>query len=317
MQEDRPLFGGGGPARAPSLTSARTPAGHGIRLRHERGGRQRLPCPACDKGPTDDALAVTVTPRGWAFWRCWRCGWEGGAPLGDAPAERRPRPRLRPVEPRPVPAPGGLSAWARELLRGCRPIAAGSLPAAYLAGRGCPLPGGDVLWHPALRHPCGHTGPALVAVVTDALTGRPVNLHRTWLAPDGGGKADVPGPRRLLKGHRKRGGVVRLFPDEELATGLCVAEGLETALSAARGFRPAWACLDAGNLAALPILPGVEALTIVADHDRPNPRTGRRAGMEAAEACARRWVEAGVEVRTWTALDEGADLNDFVRGRAA
>jgi hypothetical protein len=39
-----------------------------------------------------------------------------------------------------------------------------------------------VLWHPALPHPSGHVGPAIVAVVTDALTGEPINLHRTWLA---------------------------------------------------------------------------------------------------------------------------------------
>jgi hypothetical protein len=78
-----------------------------------------------------------------------------------------------------------------------------------------------------------------------------------------------------------------------------------------------WATIDAGNLAAFPVLPGVEALTIVADHDRPNPRTGRRAGTEAAEACARRWAEAGAEVRIWLAPDEGADLNDYVREAAA
>ena len=111
--------------------------------------------------------------------------------------------------------------------------------------------------------------------------------------------------------------MVRLFADEELTTGLCVAEGLETALSAAKGFRPTWATLDAGNLAALPVLPGVEALTIVADNDPPNPRTGRRTGIEAAWACAASWTKAGAEVRVWLAPDEGADLNDYVREVAA
>jgi len=210
-----------------------------------------------------------------------------------------------------------LGIRAQALLRGCRPVTAGSPPDLYLRARGCAPPENDVLWHPALPHPCGHTGPGIVAVITDAFTGAPINLHRTWLAADGSGKADIPKPRLLLKGHRKHGGVVRLLPDEELTTGLCVAEGLETALTAAKGFRPAWACLDAGNLAAFPVLPGVEALTIVADHDRPNPRTGRRAGTEAAEACTRRWTEAGAEVRVWQAPDEGEDLNDFVREAAA
>jgi hypothetical protein len=142
------------------------------------------------------------------------------------------------------------------------------------------LPESDVLWHPALHHPSGHVGPAIIAVVTDALSAERINLHRTWLAADGSGKADIPKPRLFLKHHRKHGGVIRLFPDEELTTGLCVAEGLETALSAALGFRPVWATLDAGNLAAFPVLPGVECLTIVADHDlaRPSRPAGRARG---------------------------------------
>ena len=111
--------------------------------------------------------------------------------------------------------------------------------------------------------------------------------------------------------------MVRLHPDEGLITGLLVAEGLETALSAALGFRPVWATIDAGNLAAFPVLPGVECLTILADHDRPNPRTGRRAGLVAAEACARRWLAAGAEVRVWRAPAEGEDFNDFVTAEAA
>jgi hypothetical protein len=45
--------------------------------------------------------------------------------------------------------------------------------------------------------------------------------------------------------------------------------------------------------------------------------TGRRAGVEAAEACALRWTDAGAEARVWLAPDEGADLNDYVREVAA
>jgi len=291
----------------------------GLRLPHERPGKHRLPCPECDKGRCDDALQVTVTQQRWAFWKCWRCGWEGKEPLDDAAPRREPRTRPRLVKPAPAPRamPAGLSPWAQNLLGTCEPVTADTIAGIYLRTRGCAMPENDVLWHPALPHPSGHVGPALVAVVTDALTGERVNLHRTWLAADGSGKADVAKPRLLLKGHRKHGGVVRLFPDEELTTGLCVAEGLETALSAAKGFRPTWATIDAGNLATLPVLPGVETLTIIADNDPPNPVTGRRAGVEAAEACALRWTDAGAEARVWLAPDEGADLNDYVREVAA
>ena len=50
----------------------------GIELRHDREGTQRLPCPYCDKGPRDSALAITRDPSG-AVWICHRCGFKGSA----------------------------------------------------------------------------------------------------------------------------------------------------------------------------------------------------------------------------------------------
>src|SRR5262249_31748694 len=114
-------------------------------------------------------------------------------------------------------------------------------------------------------------------------------------------------PRLLWKGLPKAGGLCRLWPDDEITLGLLVGEGIETVLCAARGFPAAWACLDKANLAALPVLGGIECLTIVADHDADG------GGQKAAEACARRWVAAGVEVFLWTAPAEGQDFNDYAR----
>lgn len=176
---------------------------------------------------------------------------------------------------------------------------------------------GDLRWLPRHPHPCGYVGPVLLALVTDVVMAeRRLTLHRTWLAADGTGKAPIDRPRLLWPGLPKTGGVVRLWPDAEVTMGLCIAEGIESALAAARGFVPVWACLDAANLAAFPVLAGLDALTIVADHDRPNPRNGRRAGIEAADACARRWSEAGRDVRVWVSPVEGEDANDFA-ARAA
>jgi hypothetical protein len=148
----------------------------------------------------------------------------------------------------------------------------------------------------------------MVALVTDAATGRPLTLHRAWLRADGSGKAEVDKPRLLWPGLPKAGGVVRLWPDAEVTLGLCVAEGAETSLSAAAGFGLAWACLDAANLASLAVLGGVESLTIVEDHDA--------AGIAAAAACAERWLAAGAEVRVWRAPTPGADFADHM-GAAA
>ena len=97
-----------------------------------------------------------------------------------------------------------------------------------------------------------------------------------------------------------------------MTASLVIGEGLETTLSAAarvehRGtlLQPAWAAVDAGNLAKFPVLAGVEALTILVDNDK----SGR--GQEAAQECARRWVRAGREATLLTPHDPGTDFNDF------
>src|SRR5581483_2795047 len=50
--------------------------------------------------------------------------------------------------------------------------------------------------------------PRMMAIVTDAITAAPTSLHFTALRPDGGGKAHIDRPKRLLFGHRKAGCVV-------------------------------------------------------------------------------------------------------------
>jgi hypothetical protein len=75
-------------------------------------------------------------------------------------------------------------------------------------------------------------------------------------------------------------------------------------LSLAHGFTPVWACIDAGNLAELPLLGGIEALIIAADHDA--------SGIKASRLCAQRWADAGREVRIVMPPAAGQDLNDVV-----
>ncbi len=87
--------------------------------------------------------------------------------------------------------------------------AAGSTVETYLRSRGLTLPIPPSLRvHPRLKHPCGTYWPAMVALVTHAVTGEPVAIHRTFLAPDGHGKAPVE-PNKMMLGPT-RGGVVRL-----------------------------------------------------------------------------------------------------------
>lgn len=178
----------------------------------------------------------------------------------------------------------------------------GTLGEVYLRARGCAFPpiDGDLRFLPASdNHP-----PTLCARITDALTGKPTSLHFTALTADGAQR----GERRLLGGHRKRGGLIRLWPAEAVNSGLAIAEGIESALAAAHAFKPVWAAIDAGNLATLPVLPGIEALTIIADHDD--------AGIRAAQQCAERWADSRREVRIAKPRTKGADAAD-VAMRAA
>ena len=185
----------------------------------------------------------------------------------------------------------------------------GTLGAIYLSNRGCALPGsGEVRFKTNLRHwPTGTSWPALISRVTDFLTAEPLTLHFTFLAADGAGKAPVERPRLLLPGHVKRRGVVRLVDDAEVALGLGIAEGIETSLCvSAAGWSPLWAAIDAGNLASLPVIPGLESLTIFGDADC--------AGLKAARTLAERWAAAGREARICAPPTQGHDWNDRLGG---
>jgi putative DNA primase/helicase len=301
-------------------------ADHGIRpLRHPRlpagaPGEHRAPCPECDrpKKDKDDALAVRIDGNG-ASWCCHRCGWRGGIREGRQ-TERTPQPRERQPE---LEQHDTLASWGHYLWQACETICRGSVAATYLDNRGCaiPHPCGDLRWYRDLEDKVsGYHGPALVGLVTDVETGEPINLHRTWLASNGSGKAPIDKPRRLLKGHRLRG-VTRLWPDEEVTLGLVIGEGIETCLAAAlEGLTPVWATMTASNLAAFPVLPGLEGLTLLVDHDRPNAKTGKRAGIEAGLTVVRRYTDAGFDSERDVRVilpPEGEDAADLVRKRRA
>jgi putative DNA primase/helicase len=246
---------------------------------------------------------VKIDDRGGVA-HCHRCGYVENR-FDDEVRTRAGRPLPRAVAPTRHEV---LSDYGRQLWHACRPVSGDAR--AYLEARCCVIPpeDGDLRYLPALKHtPSGYIGPALVALVTDAVTREPLTLHRTWIKANGD-KADVDPPRMLLGGHRKAGGVVRLWPDEAVTHGMGIAEGIETALSLAHAFQPAWACIDAANMAGLAPLDGVDSLLIAADHDD--------AGIAAAEACGARWVDAGKEVGIVVPDTHKTDLNDLARAAA-
>lgn len=140
-----------------------------------------------------------------------------------------------------------------------------------LAIRALPL-AHAVRWHERQR--------AVIALMTDPLTGDPTGVHRTFLGPDGR-KVD----RKMLG----RLGVIRLSPDHEVEVSLGIAEGVEDGVAVLlSGWAPIWVATSAGAIARFPVLPGVETLTIFADADD--------AGITAAETCRSRWLAEGRQV---------------------
>jgi hypothetical protein len=84
----------------------------------------------------------------------------------------------------------------------------------------------------------------MVAFVTRGTDAEPIAIHRTFLAPDGSGKAPVD-PTKMMLGPC-RGGVVRLGESDGL---LMVGEGIETCLAAMQATgNPAWAALSTSGL---------------------------------------------------------------------
>lgn len=109
------------------------------------------------------------------------------------------------------------------------------------------------------------------------------------------------------------GAAIMLDPFDEVLAGLHIGAGVETCMTAQQhprmNFRPTWALGSDAAIAALPVLGGVECLTLIQENDTKNNSSQR-----ACEACALRWDAAGREVRINTP-NYGNDLNDAIRGK--
>jgi hypothetical protein len=163
-------------------------------------------------------------------------------------------------------------------------------------------------WHPSvffnepdptkpLHEFHGRSFGAIIAIMSDPVSGKPTGaIARTYLN-DG---------RKVCKAKTLVApvGIVRLTRDEDVLEGLILAEGLETALDAmADGHRPMWSTGSSGLMAAFPVLSGIEAITIIADHD------ANGAGERAAREAKARWRAAGREAEVFI-RDKPGDYND-------
>jgi hypothetical protein len=221
--------------------------------------------------------------------------------------ERRPIRFLSQLECGPAPATdsdatkrteAALAIWSGSQ------SAEGTPVETYLRSRGLTVPSPpSIRFHARLKHPSGAIWPAMVALVTRGGDGKPIGIHRTFLASDGNGKASVK-PEKMMLGPC-RGGAVRLGQPESV---LMVGEGIETCLAAMQATgQAAWAALSTSALRGLDLPPEIRDVIVLADGDDP--------GEAAAQQCARRWKREGRRVRI-ARPPRGMDFNDLLVGDA-
>ena len=210
---------------------------------------------------------------------------------------------------RPATAPSGSPEAARRLFAMSQPII-GTVVEAYLRRRGITaLHGtGSLRFHPRCyyrpdEHSPTETWPAMIASVTD-LDGKLTGAHRTWLAPNGGGKAPIDTPRRAmgdLLGNAVRFGVA----GDVMAAG----EGIETMLSlrCVLPTMPTAAALSAAHLAAI-LFPEMLRRLYIARDDDP-------AGDGAMAALIDRTQAVGIEAITLS--PRLGDFNEDLRALGA
>lgn len=206
-----------------------------------------------------------------------------------------------------------------------KPEIVGTVAEAYLAGRGIdlsqfPKEPGALRFSPQEDHISADgevtVWPCLMAGMSDP-RGQIACLHRTWLKPDGSGKAPVDAPKkmwpsptgcmiRISKG--ETGKSPELCAKQGLSGKLLVTEGIEDGLSIAQAMPElrVWAAGSVANFGHIPKLPCVSQLIVNADNDE------HRQAVEAFENVRRKLVKRFGDVRV-VRVFKGKDANDLLR----
>ncbi len=223
----------------------------------------------------------------------------GCSPNGNTVTSPRPAPLVQQTRDRKVAGEIDFILSRTESLLG-------SSAQTYLTSRGLTAPQTpDLLSHPDVTYWETKTGhPAMIAIVRD-VSGERIAIHRTYLQPDGSGKADVKKPRMMLG--PVAGNAVRLGEVGKAGV-IGIAEGIETGLSVMTACPdlPVWAALSAGNMAKIQLPPEVARIILLADHD------ASKAGIRAARKAAQRLVLEGRKVWIATPSKAGEDFNDLL-----
>lgn len=301
----RPSFRNGAPVIPPALTALAKALGGDI------SGSSVL-CAGPGHSPKDRSLSVTPSfafPTGFIVHSHAGDAWQDcrdhvasllGMDSGPLPGRRATR-----AEPhRIAPAATGRSAIAVALWRtGLDPH--DTVVERYLRSRGLSL--SDEIASTVIRFlpscPWGTSKRHQVMLIAfrSITNDRLQAVHRVALTPDGQKIG------RMMLGP-VGAAAMKIDADPDVEHGLTICEGLETGLAGrAMGFRPVWAVGSAGAIGTFPVLPRVDALTILAEPDAANAR--------AVETCGNRWTDAGREVLV--VRSPFGDLNDAIMKASA
>ena len=248
----------------------------------------------CGQCGQHSAMDILMHRRGWDFATAAR---EVEAVLGEVPVSRGA-------------SKGKSLIGIKRLWQMAEPASPGDFVDRYLLARGISLPSyPDCLRRlPTAEHLDENKHrtihPAMLAKIVDP-DGKGTNVHRTYLTNDGR-KADVKPDRKMMFGDVAAGSAVRLFEQEGDTLG--IAEGIETALSAAALFNvPVWSAINTSILKAWAPPKSVKSVIVFADNDE------NCAGQLAAYALVARLRKEGFSASVQMPPLVNQDWNDVLR----
>lgn len=156
---------------------------------------------------------------------------------------------------------------------------------------------------PSLRDGEGGVRPAMIACVGVYGAPRFASIHRTFLKPDGSGKAEMASPRKLTPGELPPGACVAL--SEYTGGTLGIAEGIETAMAASALYEmPVWSAINSTLLKKWWPPDGCYDVVVFADSDV------KHGGQAAAYDLAHRLSVKRINVQVKVPEVPGTDYAD-------
>jgi putative DNA primase/helicase len=285
--------------------------GHPVRVGHD----WRCDCPIHQ----GHSLTIADGRDGKLLVKCFGgCAWRqifdelrglgliSGRPVDAAPEREDELRRKREAEAkREIERLRRRIAAARDLYRRAKP-ATGTPVETYLRSRGIIGPIPSILRF--LQH-CPHRNgryySAMIAPVL-GVAGEQIGVHKTFLSPDGSGKAALPKLEQRETCGPFKGGAIRLAP-HRADVELLVGEGIESTLSAMQLFGlPGWAAICAPGIEALELPSEIRSAVIAVDNDENG--VGQRAALSARD----RWISERRWVRMLLPPNVGQDFNDVL-----